>query len=175
MNQKYIITGAPGTGKTTIINELKKQGYNCAEEISRAIIKEQLTSDCDTLPWKILNVFSERVITLRKAQYINAPSETPHFFDRGIIDVIAYLIHDGLAVNNNIIKMVKKFPYNKTVFYTPIWKEIYVNDTERKADINSAIKIEQTLLACYKSFGYSLISIPKLPTNERVDFILSKI
>ena len=27
MNQKYIITGAPGTGKTAIINELKKEDF----------------------------------------------------------------------------------------------------------------------------------------------------
>jgi len=38
MNQKYIITGAPGTGKTAIINALMQKGYSCAEEISREII-----------------------------------------------------------------------------------------------------------------------------------------
>ena len=26
--QKFVITGAPGTGKTTIINALKARGYN---------------------------------------------------------------------------------------------------------------------------------------------------
>ena len=35
------VYGAPGTGKTSIINELKKRGYECSEEISRNIIIEQ--------------------------------------------------------------------------------------------------------------------------------------
>lgn len=175
MKNKIVLTGAPGTGKTTIIKALKKQGHSCSEEISRAIITQQLSSGGDALPWKNLTAFSEQVMALRKAQYLNAPAATTHFFDRSIIDVIAYLQHDGLAINNDIMEMVKKFPYNTAVFYTPIWEDIYVTDTERKEDINSAIQVEHSLISCYKSFGYTLIEVPKLSVAERVDFILSKI
>ena len=52
MNQKYIITGAPGTGKTSIINELKKRGFNCIDEISRDIIAEQNINNQKSLTWK---------------------------------------------------------------------------------------------------------------------------
>ncbi|HEX5742987.1 MAG TPA: AAA family ATPase, partial [Flavobacteriaceae bacterium] len=37
MQNKIVITGGPGTGKSTLINELIKRGYNCLEEISRDI------------------------------------------------------------------------------------------------------------------------------------------
>ena len=33
--EKFVITGAPGTGKTTILNHLKKIGYSCIDEISK--------------------------------------------------------------------------------------------------------------------------------------------
>ena len=72
MNKKYIITGAPGTGKTAIINCLKKQGFSCSNEISREIITEQIASGGNVLPWKNLDAFSERVATMRKIQYENA-------------------------------------------------------------------------------------------------------
>ena len=175
MNQKYIITGAPGTGKTAIINALKKEGHSCAEEISRTIITQEMASGGDALPWKNLAAFSQQVIALRKAQHTNAPKGKTYFFDRGIIDVIAYLKHDNLAVNNDIMEMVKQFPYNKTVFYTPIWTEIYTNDSERKEDILTAKNIENVLLTTYQSFGYHLIEIPKFTIKERVDFILQNI
>ena len=40
-----MITGAPGTGKTTIINQLKSLGYSCSNEISREIIAEQIATN----------------------------------------------------------------------------------------------------------------------------------
>ena len=42
MNKKYIITGAHGTGKTSIMNKLKERGFNCIDENSREIIAEQV-------------------------------------------------------------------------------------------------------------------------------------
>ena len=35
--KRIVITGGPGTGKSTIINELIKQDYTCMEEISRQV------------------------------------------------------------------------------------------------------------------------------------------
>ncbi len=174
MNQKFIITGAPGTGKTSIINELKKRGFSISKEISREIIADELKQGGDVLPWKNLKAFSERVALLRKTQFDNAPENKLHFFDRSIIDVFAYMKLDKIC-SKSLELQLGETQYATTVFYTPIWKEIYINDTERKEDIISAIKVEETLLSCYKSFGYTLIEIPKLTITQRADFILSKI
>lgn len=175
MENKIIITGAPGTGKTSIIAQLKKLGYSCSEEISREIITEQITSGGKVLPWLNLEEFSQRVFFLRKAQYINAPTDSLHFFDRGLLDVIAYMKVDALPISKHYKEECNKYRYNTTVFYTPIWEKIYKNDSQRKEDLNSAITIERSLLDTYNSFGYLLNEIPKLSVVERANFILSKI
>ena len=175
MENKIVITGAPGTGKTSIIAQLKKLGYSCSEEISREIITEQIASGGKVLPWLNLKAFSQRVFSLRKAQYINASTNSLHFFDRGLLDVIAYLKVDALPISKHYKEECEKYRYNTTVFYTPIWEEIYKNDSQRKEDLNSAMTIEKSLLETYNFFGYTLIEIPKLTTRERADFILSKI
>ena len=41
-NKRVIITGGPGTGKSTLLNLLEKRGYHCHQEISRAVIRQQL-------------------------------------------------------------------------------------------------------------------------------------
>ena len=38
--KRIVITGGPGTGKTTIINSLIESGYSCMEEVSRQITLE---------------------------------------------------------------------------------------------------------------------------------------
>ena len=85
MIQKYIISGAPGTGKTTIINALKKKDYYCAEEISRELIAEQISIGGSILPWK------DQIANRRYKQYLDSPENCICFFDRSSVDCIAYL------------------------------------------------------------------------------------
>ena len=40
-NKKIVISGGPGSGKTTLIDLLNKNGFDCIEELSRGIIKMQ--------------------------------------------------------------------------------------------------------------------------------------
>ena len=175
MIKKIVITGAPSTGKTTIINALKKEGYSCAEEISRELIAEQIDIGGNILPWKDQIAFENQIANIRTLQYLTIPEDCICFFDRSALDCIAYLKLNNLEATTQIIENIKKCNFNKTVFYTPIWKEIYVNDSERKENIEKAIKIENVIINTYRSKGYELIKIPKLPITERVDFIISKI
>jgi predicted ATPase len=174
MNQKYIITGAPGTGKTSIINELKRRGLRCVDENSREIIAEQIKTGGEILPWKNQIAFENQIANMRTQQYLASPEDCICFFDRSTLDCIAYLKLNNLETTSQIIENIKKCNFNKTVFYTPIWKEIYINDSERKENIEKAIEIENTIMKTYKSQGYELVKIPKLSIAERVDFIISK-
>ena len=174
MNQKYIITGAPGTGKTSIINELKRRGFRCVDENSREIIAEQIKTGGKILPWKNQIAFENQIANMRTQQYLASPEDCICFFDRSTLDCIAYLKLNNLETTSQIIENIKKCNFNKTVFYTPIWKEIYINDSERKENTEKAIEIENTIMKTYKSQGYELVKIPKLSIAERADFIISK-
>ena len=174
MNQLYVITGAPGTGKTSIINALKERGYCCIDENSREIIADQIINGGEILPWKNQIAFENLISSKRAKQYARIPKDEIYFFDRSAIDCIAYLKVNNLETSTEILDVIKNCKFNSNVFYTPIWKEIYTNDSERKEDIEKAKIIENFLLSTYQYFDYTLIEIPKLTIEERVDFILSK-
>tara|TARA_Y100001968_G_C19333808_1_gene705713 strand:- start:221 stop:739 length:519 start_codon:yes stop_codon:yes gene_type:complete len=171
---KIVITGAPGSGKTSIINSLKKRGFNCFDEISREVIINQIKMGGDALPWKNLFSFSQKVFKLRESQFSESIT-TIQFFDRSIVDVYAYMKADNLKVPQKFISSIKKNKYHKVVFITPAWKEIYKNDSERQESFTQAIKIEKYLKHSYEKFGYQLLTIPKISVTDRVNFILSKI
>jgi predicted ATPase len=175
MNQKYIITGAPGTGKTAIINELKKRGFHCIDENSREVIAEQIKNGGEILPWKNQIAFENKIANMRTEQYLTSAEDGICFFDRSAIDCIAYLRLNNLEVTSQILEDIKKCNFNRTVFYTPIWQEIYENDSERTENIASAKKIEISIISTYKSQSYELVEVPKLSIKQRADFIISKI
>jgi len=46
----YVITGGPGSGKTSLIEALRSRGYNSTVEAGRAIIQDQVAIDGRALP-----------------------------------------------------------------------------------------------------------------------------
>ncbi len=103
VKKKIVLSGGPGSGKTTLINLLKKRGFHCFDEISRGFIekgkKEGVQNVFNNNPLD----FSHSLWEGRKADYFTADTilfnseELPWvFFDRGLPDVTAYLNHKGI-------------------------------------------------------------------------------
>ena len=87
--QLIVITGGPGTGKTTIIEHMVADGHCCYPEISRQITLEAREQGIEQLFLEQPLLFSELLLEGRKKQYFSAQEETqsPIFLDRGIPDI----------------------------------------------------------------------------------------
>jgi len=95
--KKIVIAGGPGTGKTTIINELKKRGFICYDEISREITLQARKDGIEQLFLTEPLLFSEKLLEGRTKQFNDAAKEPEAvvFLDRGLPDVIAYMDYIG--------------------------------------------------------------------------------
>lgn len=169
MTKRIIISGAPGTGKTSIINTLSNQGYFCHPEISREII-----SGGTITPWQELDKFSELVIRERVNQY-NSATNKIEFYDRSIIDSFAYLLKDKIPIKKSWHDLAINHKYYNTVFISPPWEEIYTQDNERKENYKQAEEIHKYMIKAYKKYAYNICIIPKMSIKERVNFIIKQI
>src|SRR5690606_30859744 len=61
-NNLFIITGGPGVGKTALLNALSSDGFRVVPEAARAIIREQMETDGDALPWKNKRRYTDKMI-----------------------------------------------------------------------------------------------------------------
>ena len=174
MTKRIVISGAPGTGKTSIIKELSNRGYKCHSEISREIIAHQLATGGAITPWQDLNKFSELVIDERLIQFKSAIDDV-EFYDRGIIDSLAYLLKDKVPITNKWKSIANNYKYFRTVFITPPWEEIYIKDKERKEDFKNATEIHNCMIEAYNLFSYKVCIIPKMSVDERIEFIINHI
>ena len=176
MDNLIVITGGPGSGKTTLIDALSAAGYARTMEAGRAVIKEQLASGGDALPWADQTAFAEKMLA-RDLQAYEAARTQPAvtFFDRGIPDVIGYLQLSGLLMPVPMTKAAQTYRYRQEVFIAPPWREIYAQDTERKQDFAQAIKTYEAMVETYGALGYVLVELPRVSVEERARFVVEHI
>lgn len=171
--KKIVITGGPGTGKSTLINELIKRGYNCLEEISRQVILDAKKEGIDQLFLTNPLLFSELLLKGRQQQFEEASNTNSEvtFIDRGLPDVLAYMDYIGDTYPIEFENACKKAVYD-AVFILKPWQEIYTVDNERYESFEQALQIHDNLVNTYKNYNYTLIDVPFDTVENRTNFIL---
>lgn len=171
--KKIVITGGPGTGKSTLIHALMESGYTCTEEISRQITLDAQKEGIDQLFLSNPLLFSELLLKGRQKQFTNANSLSSEivFFDRGIPDVLAYMDYVGDSYPNYFEAPCKNNLYDGVFILKP-WRSIYTTDNERYESFEQAEKIHDCLVKTYQKYNYHLIDVPFDTVENRTDFIL---
>ena len=176
MQTKIVITGGPGTGKSTIIKELAKRNYTCMLEISREVTLNARQNGTEQLFLTNPLLFSELLLEGRVNQYIEAEKKNSDlvFFDRGIPDVHAYMNYISINYPKTYVNTSNFYRYNYIFLMAP-WKEIYVTDNERYENFEQALAIHNHLERTYTALGYVVIEVPTGNIEERTNFILAAI
>lgn len=171
---KIVLTGAPGTGKTSIINKLSDLGHNIISEPARTLIEEYRLNSPELLP----HVSKENRIkfqdAIEKITIDNYLENISGFFDRSILDEIGYRNRYKINISENLDKAAREYRYDK-VFIFPYWNEIFKNDDVRYETSEEAEILSVFLHDAYVNYGYSPIVVPKLSILDRLKFILNEI
>lgn len=185
--QQYIVlTGGPGSGKTSVINAIEARGVRCAVEVGRQVIQSEMLKGGQALPWVNKTQFRDRMLKEELSSYQNSSFQNDSyqssqhvseriFFDRGIIDCYGYSVLENLALTKTLVQACQRNKYHDVVFIFPPWKAIYANDLERKQDFDEAVRTYQTMSRAYSHFGYTLVEVPFGSVEDRVNFIFTSL
>jgi predicted ATPase len=173
VNNWYVLTGAPSSGKTTIAKLLEKKGYKVAYEVARIYIDNELKKGKTIKELRKDEGKFQREILNLKIQYENKldPKKIT-FLDRAIPDSLAYYELIGLPKDKYLEKEVKKTSYKKVFFFEKLeFKKDYAR-TESKKEID---KLEKLLKKSYGSLSTPIIKVPKMSIKKRLKFILDNL
>ena len=169
----FVITGGPGSGKSSLIAGLAKAGFRTMPEAGRAIIQEQVATGGTALPWADRAAFAERMLAWELRSHREARAlPGPVFFDRGVPDVLGYLTLCGLPVPDHVRRAVELYRYNRRVFLAPHWPAIFTQDAERKQEMAEAEATSAVMAKVYAGLGYAVTPLPLTSIVERVAFVL---
>ena len=183
MQEKIVITGGPGTGKTSIIKELDKRNYFCYQEVIRELTLEAKNEgnleDLSTNPIAKVNDalgFNLKLLNGRINQYKDSKNlkDKIIFFDRGVADVLGYMDYFKQSYDAIFTDACKENKYTR-IFLLPPWEEIYISDNERFESYDEAVEIHHALKKIYEVFGYEIIEVPFGTIKERTDYILESL
>lgn len=171
-NNFFIITGGPGSGKSSVLEELKTLGYTTVCEVGRKIIKEQLAIGGNAIHSGDQAAFLDLMFKYSLADFTSlADKNNIVFFDRGIPELLGYSWLISKPISKVMLDAIKQYRYNSNVFLFPPWEDIYKHDEERKQDFQEAVATYQYIKRAYLESGYKLVEVPKISISSRVEFI----
>ena len=156
----FLISGGPGVGKTTLLEELRRGGERVVEETHRRIIREgraqsgslklgTLAAREDIARFEAMKGVQERV-----------------FFDRGIVDSLTPQAPPWMWA------AAKRLRYNELVFTPPPWPEIYTQDAERRQTFEDCLATHEAISRRLLELGYQPMTVPRGSVEARAAFIL---
>ncbi len=166
-NLRFIFTGGPGAGKTTVLDELAARGYQVVPESARAIIRERISAGLSREAAEGTPVLDRDV-----ANWLATPvGSAPVMFDRGIPDSLGTHFGNGSFTEERVHELMRLHPYNHYAFILPPWREIYTTDEERIQTWDHAVRVFESLSRWYLRLGFELIEVPRIDIAARADFV----
>jgi len=176
--RRFIITGAPGAGKTAIIRQLELDGFSVVEEAATDVIAAAQANGT-VQPWTHPS-FIDRIANLQRDRQIRAsyqPDEV-QFHDRCIVCTAALAVHLGYPFSSvlagELERVKKEAIYENRVFF--IRNLGFVTPTEaRRISFEDTLRFEKTHEETYRNFGFELIPVERGRLAERVSIVKAAI
>jgi predicted ATPase len=175
--RRYIFTGAPGSGKTSVIRELEHDGHVVVHEAATDIISRAQKLGIEK-PWEEAS-FADDIATLQKERQMTTQGEL-QFFDRAPFCTFAlgsYLaqvkntkFQPTRALSEEIERCLTMKIYQRRVFFFENLGFIE-HTAARKISYADAMIFEQTHVEIYQKFDFELIRVPAGPIAQRYEFV----
>ena len=176
--QRYILTGAPGAGKTVLLRRLEVAGFPVVEEAATDLIALITARGVDE-HWKEPS-FIEDIIDLQCARQLRADAwaDDVVFFDRSPICTWALCEYAGRKPPASLVAEVERIErertYERRVFFLELMgfitpteaRRISLADSERFAAVHRDV---------YTRFGYELVPIPAADVEARFALVTGAI
>ncbi|WP_295135571.1 AAA family ATPase [uncultured Reyranella sp.] len=168
MTGRFILTGAPGAGKTAVVRQLEIDGFATVEEAATDVIAlEQARGVAE--PWTDPG-FIDRIVALQRQRRLAASGET-QFHDRSAFCTEAlatFLGHPASGLlRTEIEELTRSDFYERRVFFVRLMG--FIEPTAaRRIGLEDARRFEAVHERTYRAHGFELVPVEPGSVVDRV-------
>ncbi len=168
-----VITGAPCSGKSTLIELLAKHGHQVVTESARICIKEEVAKGRS-----MQDIRSDLIALQRKIENMELqverelPPQALLFLDEAVPGSLAWHRWYGLDPNEILLNCFHRRYASVFILERLPFKV----DEERVPEMDAiAAFLDEWYPRDYRVLGYDIVRVPVLPPEERLAFILERV
>ncbi|WP_198655513.1 ATP/GTP-binding protein [Streptomyces geranii] len=177
--RRYVLTGTPGAGKTSILRCLEELGYGVVEEAATAVIAQAQALGEDQ-PWTRAS-FIDEIVALQRQRQQQRQSEgtgSVQVFDRSPVCTHALATYLGRPVSQPLAEELDRITsagvYERQVLF--VRNLGFCEPTAaRRISFEESLEFERIHEESYRAFGYEIIDIPAGDLAQRVATVNSTI
>ncbi len=168
----HVITGAPCSGKSTLIDQLADMGFQTVPEIARIYIQKEMARGRTVDEIRENGAALERnLIDMQLRFERELQTFDVAFLDRGLPDSLTYCRMKGLDPNEILSEC---FLHRYASIFVLERIPIQQDDIRIEDDVIAGL-IDEWLARDYSALGYSIVKVPVLSPEERLTFVLETI
>ncbi len=170
ITQWSVLTGAPCSGKTSVLRSLQQEGYPVRDECSRAYFDEELRKG-RKLEEICANqrALQRMFLTLGLEQDETLDPLRPYVLDRSPVDAIAHHMLFGFE-RADAVQEASRFRYRRVFHFAAL---PFAQDGVRSETVEQAAELDRCFAAAYQELGYDIIPVPFMSIVRRTALVRS--
>ena len=169
----HVITGAPCSGKSTLIAQLARQGFQTVPESARLFIEKEMANGRTNHPIRVDGAALQRHIKDMQLQIEDGlQAKDILFLDGAVPGSLAWYRVYGLDPNEMLADCFRH--RYASVFMLNLLP--FQSDGQRVEEMMTIARfLDEWQARDYTALGYHVVRVPALPPEERLAFVLEQL
>ena len=170
--RRYILTGTPGAGKTSILHGLQDRGYEVIEEAATAVIATEQALGVPE-PWTDAS-FTDAIVDIQRRRQQAESQARIQVYDRSPVCTHALSVFCGYPISATLAAELDRIRrgrvYERQVFF--IRNIGFCEPTAaRRISFEDSLEFERLHEVGYRDLGFEIVDVPAAGLDERVALV----